>query len=244
MPVGGDWTAIKREATKFVKPDDGNAGTLPSPDNLLRLYFGARGDSGGGASAGGSRAGSGGSFGGTAQRTGQSLGGFLSSVQNVGLSETLRNIGLAHLINKSFSEISRALLNLFTSPGSSLDEHAVREALIVVNDAIVDGAEEFNDVEAALKENIDSTGITGIIQLFFGEYIYQLFCQDFYEIWCKKEGFDQAAKKLVEVKDYITQKLKTKLMKSDAVKVDWHGNEGKAIIQKIMQNTKTVFGLS
>src|SRR5690242_9582526 len=102
MPTGGAWTPLKREASKFVRNNQANSGSTPTPDNLLRLYFGARGGSGGG--GGGGAGGSGGGFGGAAQRAGQALGGFLSNVQNVGLSEALRDIGLAHLINKSFSE--------------------------------------------------------------------------------------------------------------------------------------------
>lgn len=237
MPTGGAWTPVKREASKFLKNNGTNSAAAPNPDNLLRLYYGARGGSGGGGG------GAGGGFGGAAQRTGQALGGFLSNVQNLGLSEALREVGLAHLINKSFSEISKAILNLFTSPGSSLDEHAVREALIAVNDEMVSGAEEFDGVESALKANIDENGVAGIVQLFFGEYIYHLFCQDFYETWCQKEGYDQAARKLSEVKDYISQKLKTKLLKTDAAKIDWQGREGKTITNKIIQNTRTVFGI-
>ena len=112
MPAGGAWSPLKREASKFVKSNQATSSGTAAPDNLLRLYFGARGGSGGGGGGG-----TGGGFGGAAQQTGQALGGFLSNVQNLGLSEALRDIGLAHLINKSFSEILKALLNLFTSPG-------------------------------------------------------------------------------------------------------------------------------
>jgi hypothetical protein len=264
MPTGGDWTPLKREATRFVKEGEGGGNSQPqspipkpiAPEALLRDYIRALGGAkklsqgtGGGDSGrssdnrgkGGGGGKGGGRTGRAARNTGRSLGGFLSSVGSVGLTEALREVGLSHLIGQSAAEVSLGLLDTLAAPASTLDEHAARLALARVNDEMLGNADTYGDVEAALANVLDDQGLTQIIASFFGEYLYQLFCRDFYEGWMKKVGASSAARALKNVKDCIASALKSKLVNRDITKLDWRGREGLRITQSVMRDTLEIF---
>ena len=265
MPSGGNWTPLKREATKFVKDPvsaASNGGdtnpTAVSPEVLLRDYLRAlggakrlsqgtggsestsgthdrRGGNNRGGQAGGGRTGR------AARNTGRNLGGFLSAVGSVGLGEALKEVGLSHLVGRSAGEVSLGLLDALAAPASTLDEHAARLALAKVNDEIFGEAATYADVEEALTTALDSDGLTRIIGNFFGEYLYQLFCRDFYEGWMKKVGASEAARALRYVKDCISSALKSRLMNRDVTKINWRGQEGRRITQGVMRDTLEIF---
>ena len=259
MPSGGEWTPLKRAATKFVKEDGGNGDPHnPSPKHiapevLLRNYIhalgGARrlsqgiGGGGSGRSASGEKGGGGGGgrTGRAARNTGRSLGGFLSSVASVGLSDALREVGLSHLIGQSAAEVSLGLLNALAAPASTLDEHAARLALGKINDEILGDCHTYADVEKALTNVLDEQGLIRILSNFFGEYLYQLFCRDFYEGWMRKVGASAAGRGLKHVKDCISSALKSKLVNRDVTKLNWRGREGLGIIQSVMRDTLEIF---
>src|ERR1041385_5685509 len=98
MPTGGNWTPLKTDATNFVKNQ--GQGSV-SAGRLLADYLRANGGGksiarrgtrqGAGPSGGGK-----GRAGGAARKAGRALGGFLSSVNTVGLDEALREAGLAN----------------------------------------------------------------------------------------------------------------------------------------------------
>lgn len=247
MPTGGDWTPLKTEASKFVKNNDASDGEAnASTAHLVSRYLNVLKNSGygssGGTGAGGSKgSGSkGGGFGQAAAKTGQRLGGFLSRVAHVGLTEALREFGLADLIGKSAEEVINGLTDAFTDPASSLDEEAARVALYELQNELLEDCETFEDVEESFKEVINETGIIKTIVDFFGRYIYRIFCRDFYEGWQKKVGADQAAQKLDDVKGYIFSSIKDRFTGETADK-NWAGNEGFQVSQQILKDTIEIY---
>lgn len=265
MPTGGDWTPLKTEATKFVK-DGGEAGQSNiTPNKLLSDYlkvnggakaiaggggFTQSGRDSGGSSGGSGRAGSGGgggsggrgrTGGGAARSVGRNLGGFLSSVGARGLDETLRESGLEGLIGKSAEEVSAGLLDALAGPSSSLDEHAARLALAALNEELLEDAETYEDVGRILSTAIDQQGINSILASFFGHYLYERFCRDFYETWVKKVGSSQAARSLESIKNCIETSLKTKLIGRDTTKMNWKGREALNLTQRVMQEVLEIF---
>ena len=251
MPTGGDWTPLKNEANKFIKGDgekDEQNNPVPvSPARLIGRYIRALGGAddisfnGESSTSGGRSGGSGGRVGRAASSTGTRLGGFLSGVGVRGLAETLREIGLAHLIGKSAKEVSTGLLDAFTAPGSTLDQYAVREALSQLYDEMLDGTETFEDVEAALTKTISDQGISKILADFFCKYLFALFCRDFYEGWLKKVGAAQAGNSLKDIKDFFSSELEVKFVGQDTSNVDWSGQPGLSITRQIMKKTLEIF---
>jgi len=254
MPTGGDWTPFKNEATDFAQ----DSGSIPvSASNVLNHYvrvnggFGgfrrAAGESGGGGGAlgGGGGSGTGGSKKHSAGiSVAQSLGGFLSRVGEVGLSQALQEEGLSHLVGRSASEVSGALLDEMAGPGSTLDNAAARLALADVRDELLAGAETFEDVETKLKQALDQSGLFLILAMFFGHYVFERFCRDFYEDWMKKIGESKAAQKLKEVKDYIESSLRAKLAGKKIGKINWKSAAGVQLSDSVLKETLEVFAVT
>lgn len=184
MPTGGNWTPLKNDATDFVQ-GTGNADITPS--SLLTDFIRATGGlkalrrghggsvpSGGGTTGTGAKTKGGGGAGGTtggtsaAVGTARNLGGFLSSVADVGLEKTLRDRGLENVVGKSASDVTDTLLDEFAGPASTLDNALARESLAEIRDEILNDAETFEDVEKQLNAAIDELGIFGILASFFG----------------------------------------------------------------------------
>ena len=270
MPAGGDWTPLKREATKFVKDDGGGSGNNPNPvspekllSDFLRTYAsggggaagagGAGGTTGGGqgrggGGRGGSRGGSGGgtgrSFGRAARGTGRALGGFLSSITTVGLDEALRQVGLESLIGRPASEITAGLLNALAEPAGTLDEAAARKALEIINAELIAGARTYDEVKGALRSNLDKQGVERLVVKFFGEYLYQHFQQSVLKDWAKKVGAEQASSQLKKIKNCIASALKSKVVNRDVSKIRWGGSEGLRIIEQVWRGTLKAFGVA
>ena len=263
MPAGGNWTPLKNDATDFVQ-GAGSAGITPASlltdfiraagglKGLLRGHGGSvplsSGTGGAGAKAKGGGSGGGGAAGGAgtsaAVGTARNLGGFLSSVADVGLEKTLREKGLESIVGKSASDLTDTLLDEFAGPASTLDNALARESLAEIRDEILRDAETFEDVEKQLNAAIDELGIFGILASFFGHYIFKMFCRNFYEEWVKKVGEAKAGTSLKEIEEYIRSSVRAKLTGRSIAAADWKKDEGKQVTENVLKETLEVFGVT
>ncbi|HEX9961467.1 MAG TPA: hypothetical protein VGB00_11075, partial [Pyrinomonadaceae bacterium] len=242
---------LKTEASKFVKSDGANMGSGGSSTaHLVNRYLNViknsgYGSSGGGAagSKGGGKGGGGGGFGRAAALTGQRLGGFLSRVADVGLTEALREFGLSDLIGKSAEDVINGITDAFTDPASSLDEEAARVALYELNKELLQECDTFEEIEESFMEVVDEPGIVKTIVDFFSRYIYRIFCRDFYEGWQKKAGADQAAQKLEDVKGYIFSSTRNRFT-GETTNRNWAGNDGLRASEQILRDTIDIFEIA
>lgn len=240
MPKGGAWTPLKNDATSFAKHS--GHGSI-NPKKLLGRYLQANG---GAQAIAQGRGGSGGSgsrygIGSSARRAGARLGGFLSSVATQGLDTTLQKVGLGYLIGKSATEICAGLLDILANSVSTLDDHATRKALSNVFDDLFKPNTPYEDIEQALNQSLDEKGMMLIMVDFFGYYLYELFCRDFYEDWQKKVGADQAKRLLQQVKDCIFAEVESELASKTIDSIDWSGLAGLSLAERIMQDTLEIF---
>jgi hypothetical protein len=262
MPTGGNWKPLKNDATDFVQ-GTGSSDITPSSlvTNFIRAVGGLaglmRGHGGtvpvsGGAKGTGSKATAGGAGGRTGTAAGTSaavgtarnLGGFLSSVADVGLEKTLRERGLESSVGKSASDVTDTLLDEFAGPASTLDNALARESLAEIRDEILSEAETFEDVEKQLNAAIDELGTFGILASFFGHYIFKMFCRNFYEEWVKKVGETKATSSLKEIEEYIRSSVRAKLIGRNVTAADWKKDEGKQVTESVLTETLEIFGVS
>jgi len=248
LPSGGNWTPLKKDATSFAKGSSSvTAGVLLR--QYIRANGGARAIAHGrdygtrsaptGASRQSGRGGGGG--GGAARNTARNLGHFLSRLASVGLDQALREEGLSKLVGRPADEVAAGLLDVLTSPASTLDEAAARKALAALNDELLAKADTYEDVQRILSESLDKQGLARIIASFFGHYLYERFCRDFYEQWVRKVGSSEAARLLKSIKDYIRSALKAKFAARDITRVNWRSREGMRLIEQVMQDTLDIF---
>ena len=263
MPKGGNWTPLKNDATDFVQ-GTGSADIKPSSlvTDFIRAVGGLaglmRGSGGsvpvsGGTKAAGSKTGGGNGGGGgaggaaatsAAVGTARNLGGFLTSVADVGLEKTLRERGLESAVGKSASDVTDTLLDEFAGPASTLDNALARESLADIRDEILNKAETFEDVEKQLNAAIDELGIFGILASFFGHYIFKMFCRNFYEEWVKKVGETKATSSLDQIEEYIRSSVRAKLTGRNVTAADWKKDEGKQVTENVLTETLEVFGVT
>jgi hypothetical protein len=259
MPRGGNWKPLKNDATDFVQ-GTGNAGITPASlltdfiratgglTGLTRGHGGTvpsgSGTTGTGAHAKGSGGGATGGGTSAAVGTARNLGGFLSSVADVGLERTLRDRGLESVVGKSASDVTDALLDEFAGPASTLDNALARESLAEIREEILSDAATFEDVEKELNAAIDELGIFGILASFFGHYIFKMFCRNFYEEWVKKVGDAKAGANLKEIEEYVRSSVRTKLTGQKITSADWKKDEGKQITENVLKETLEIFGVA
>jgi len=241
MPTGGDWTPLKIAATSFVK--DIGQGSV-TPKNLLGNYLQANGGAQAMAQGRGGISGRGSGWyqiGSSAKKTGTKFGGFLSGVAAKGLDATLKDAGLVHLIGKPATEVCAGLLEAFTSAANTLDDHATRTALSNILTDLFNPDASYEDIEQLLNQAIDDKGLMTVMGNFFGYYLYELFCRDFYEVWQKKVGAEQTRRSLHQVKKCIFADVESKLVKKDIHSFDWSGPEGASLVEQVMQDTLEIF---
>lgn len=241
MPKGGDWTPLKNDATSFAK--HGGHGSI-NPKSLLGRYLQANGGAQAIAQGRGGSGGYSGSryrIGSSARSAGAKLGDFLSRVATQGLDTTLQKVGLGHLIGKSATEICAGLLDILADSVSTLDDHATRRALSNVFDDLFKPNTPYEDIEQVLNQSLDEKGMMLIMVDFFGYYLYELFCRDFYEDWQKKVGVDQTKRSLLQVKDCIFSEVESELASKTIDSIDWSGLAGLSLAERIMQDTLEIF---
>jgi hypothetical protein len=241
MPKGGDWTPLKYDATRFAR--HGGHGSI-NPKSLLGRYLQANGGAQAIAQGRGGSSGHSASryrIGSSARSAGDKLGGFLSSIATKGLDITLQEDGLGHLIGKSATEICAGLLDILTDSANTLDDHATRKALSDVFYDLFKPDTPYEDIEQELNQSLDEKGIMLIIADFFGYYLYELFCRDFYEDWQKKVGIDQTKRSLWQVKNCIFAEVESKFASKSIDSIGLSGSAGKNLAEQIMQDTLEIF---
>jgi hypothetical protein len=148
---------------------------------------------------------------------------------------------MGDLVGKPAAEVSSALLDRLAGPASTLDQAAARSALVELNDELLAEAETYEDVEKALAQSIDKGGLFEILLKFFGHYIYECFCRDFYERFLKKVGSSKAIQSLKSIKDCIESAIKAKLAGRDVAKIDWSGVDGKKISDEVLGEVLEIY---
>jgi len=252
MPAGGSWKPLKREATDYVKDAGGpEVNTANLFADFLRVNGGSRGISAGHGGSAPQESGRQKSTGGSGKDgrsavvgTARNLGSFLSRVADAGLEAALHDQGRDDLIGKSANDVFDCLLEEFAGPASTLDNALAREALAEMRDELLEDAATFEEVEQQLEELVTERGIFGVIASFFGNYVFRLFCRNFYEVWLKKVGAAKTNFKLNEIKDYITSSLRTKLAGRRLGPSSWKGKEGTLLSESVLKETIEVFGVT
>lgn len=176
-----------------------------------------------------------------AQNVAQKIGGFFSSVNDIGFRKVFEDAGLGSFEGKTLSEIAHALLDHLGGPSNTLDEADVRMALCDLMDEILNNADSPEDVEQVMEARAHGEALDNLIRRFFGYYIYEQFCRDFYGRLVANIGNEEAEKSIDEIRDYICEVLKDEIGDRDMNQINWSGDQGKQIIGEILDETLEVF---
>jgi hypothetical protein len=233
-PTTPDWGDLKAQVTRTAR--DGSV--LPriaknTLNDFIRTSGGAHNISRGGGAIGAGR---------SAQNTARRLADFVSSVGTVGLRQTLESFGLAEFIGKPVSEIIPAIIDKLGGPSSTINDADARNALSKVMDELLNGLDTPEQVEEALNQIMEGETLEGLLDQFFGYYLYEQFCRVFYERLVNRVGQSNADSYLDSILDTIKSALDLMTSDRDLSQIDWAGVEGQNIADQILQDTYEIFG--
>jgi hypothetical protein len=168
------------------------------------------------------------------------LANFISDVQQFGLSEAAKRAGLGNLDGMSVSDVLNTLLDRLGGESSTIDDADARQALSDLQEELLAEAKTVEDVEAILS-NLE-LNIEGLLERYFGHYIFEQFSRVFYERLVQRVGAQQAVSFLGQIREFIRSSLAGRALERDLSKVDWGGTDGTNIINDICAQTLEVFG--
>ncbi len=183
-----------------------------------------------------------GSFRNAANNVAANIGGFLSLVNDTSFREALDEAGLKGLKGRSVLEITYSLADYLSESFNNIDEVDARNALSRLLNDLFQDAKTYEDLENVVKSNSTNDLIEEVLVNFFGYYIYEQFCRVFYERLVQRVGENKAESYLKSIDEYINSVLKHETSSLDLINIDWDGDEGKSITNKILEETLVVFG--
>ena len=228
-----NWGQLKGNITRLVRSKSANIGV---PAAIVRRFVEKTRSSG--HTGGGGSNGTGGFA--AAGRVARNFGGFVSDVGKYGLTEALERNGLSELEGKPVQEIILSLVDHFGGPSNTIDDVDARMALSKLQEKLLYGAENVADVERILSERANDLG--NLLADFFGFYLYEHFCRVFYEGLVQKVGEIKAESFLEQIKDFIFSSIGNQSVSIPLSNVEWGDEQGRKIIQEIMEETMAVFG--
>lgn len=259
--AGPNWSSTKSETTQagghgFVTPKKAASivsGFVTQMVSAPSLGFGAPLSTGrgggaggggvGGGGGGGGRSGGGGrvrSAGGASRSVARGLGHFLADVRNKGFRDALAERGLTNLDGKTPDEIALALADVLGGPASSIEDAALRDALM---EMMLEWSENAKDLES-LKDTVNAAAqtIERTLHEFFGHYIFQVFKTVGYQGVLDTHGFEKVESMAGQIRDFIDAKISGLEMSRELSSIDWNGPAGAEVINAIVRDTIEIFG--
>lgn len=234
------WGDLKGEVTRAAGE---GVVTNDKAGQLLRSFIGhnggARTMSG---RAGGGRGHAAGSVtsGHAARGVASRLGGFISDVTRFGLDAALRNAGWADLAGRTVREILNSLLDRIGGEASTIDDVDARMALARLQEKYFAEAATTEELEQLLNAQVDR--LDGLLQDYFGFYLYEVFCRVFFERLVQRVGEAKAYSFLNEICDFINSTLANRAAHHNMTEINWGSVEGQALVSEMMETTLHVFG--
>ncbi len=225
------WGSLSSTVTRSVNgghPTKSSLGSVMS--HTVSHVGGSHGASSGGSSTGG-RAG---------VRAARQLGAFIGNVQNYGFTQALDLISGGVEIEDANQAIN-VILEHCAEQAGILDEIAAKAAMRDLLEEIGAGAETLEDLGDGFDAAIKDFGAEELLVKYFGYYLYEHLCTDFYEKLIKEKGIRETEGFYKDLKDYIAEKTKTTSKHRDLRKIDWQSDYGKELMQEIFRDTLKEF---
>lgn len=173
-------------------------------------------------------------------KTARLFGSFIGNIQNQGFLQALDLISGGVDINDVNQAINVILEHCAENAGI-LDEIAAKAAMRDLLEEIGAGAETIKNLGDGFEDAIKDYGAEELLVKYFGNYLYEHLCIDFYEKLIKEKGIRETDSFYRDLKDYIAEKTKTTSKRRDLRHVDWQSNYGHELMQEIFCDTLKAF---
>src|SRR6266511_1471495 len=154
----------------------------------------------------------------------QRLGALLAGIEDHGLGPTLVDLGLAPLVGLSRFDVLDELVTLIAGDGDDLDSQAARDAACDVLDELFQGADTWEQLEAA---TVSADELRGLLEVFLAHYVYNRV-----PVIAERLGrlADPEAMRRADAQlRQIVEDLVAIRLPADPFTVDWSGPEGVTI---------------
>lgn len=173
-------------------------------------------------------------------RAARQLGSFIGNVQNFGFIQALDLIAGGVEVEDANQAIN-VILEHCAEQAGILDEIAAKAAMRDLLEEIGSGAETIEELGDGFDAAIKDFGAEELLVKYFGYYLYEHLCTDFYEKLIKEKGIRETEGFYRDLKDYIAEKTKTTSKHRDLRKIDWQSDYGKELMQEIFRETLKEF---
>lgn len=162
---------------------------------------------------------------------------FFSDVSSDGLQQTLEKIGFGSLEGKTIESIIDFLIVYCSDTTIGLDETAANKASSEVFKEIeTEVGNDYEKFEQLLKTYADGNGLSNLLCLFWGNYIFEHLSQRFQEKITQQRGESVSRETFRTIKDDILGRIKLLNQDKPVVKINWKGQEGKNAIESIFES--------
>lgn len=168
------------------------------------------------------------------------LGSFIGNVQNYGFTQALDLIADGIEIEDANQAIN-IILEQCAEQAGILDEIAAKAAMRDLLEEIGAEAETIEELGDGFDAAIKDFGAEELLVKYFGYYLYEHLCTNFYEKLIKEKGLRETDGFYRDLKDYIAEKTKTTSKHRDLKNIDWQSDYGKELIQEIFRDTLKEF---
>jgi len=146
------------------------------------------------------------------------------------------------LVGRPAEEVATGIVERLCGPGTTMDVVIAQIALNRLRQEILRGARTFEEVEQRLQEAVAEQRVSGLVMQFYGHYLYEKFCRDFYERLMQRVGADKARSSVDSIRRTIFASLRAKVGERDVGSIDWRGPEGHRLASTILDETLAIFG--
>lgn len=225
------WGPLSSTVTRAVNGGHPTKSSLGSVMSHTVAHLGGSHDASSGGSSTGGRAG---------VRAARQLGSFIGNVQNFGFIQALDLIAGGVELEDANQAIN-IILEHYAEQAGILDEIAAKAAMRDLLEEIGSGAETIEELGDGFDAAIKDFGAEELLVKYFGYYLYEHLCTDFYEKLIKEKGIRETEGFYRDLKDYIAEKTKTTSKHRDLRKIDWQSGYGKELMQEIFRETLKEF---
>ena len=121
-----------------------------------------------------------------------------------------------------------------------MEENLARIALDRLREELLGDARSYEDVERTLNSAVERMQVIGLVVRFYGHYIYERFCRDFYERVVQRVGREKTQRKIASIRRTIFASLEAKVA-IGGPDIDWRGREGQQLAEHILEQTFDIF---
>jgi tetratricopeptide (TPR) repeat protein len=215
--TGGNWTPYKHAASNFARH-----GGDRRAEKVLARYVAALG--GAAAAAAAARAGGVG--------TGQAVAGFGAGVARDGLTPTLQQLGLGHLVGADRYDVLDGLVEALGGDGGTLEDQAVERAIIeAFRELYPDDAQTYEELESV---KMDQAALVRFIEHFIAAWAYARLLPTLAEKFSHIEDRDTAQQRYDELRERMTKLVRLEISDRDPLKIAWRDAEGEAILNQVI----------